>query len=514
MEQSFTANYQHNIITTPESVVWIDYSTKLYIFFEYFSVMFFSVLILVTIIAFCLALIPNLKIGRGFWSGFPVEIYLVGSFWGLLFVGSFYGEIVFKFLTNGSKIFQRIFFVSSGTGEFLSFVTIVVLIFLAIFGMFQTGASIGAGIRDGWKQYLKKQSIIVKMTLSIFGFIKKQCIRLSKVDLNKSLERNLLKYICINAVLMALLCMTWFFGVFGVVIYSAVLFYLLRKKLLQLEQGHNTLLKAADRMANGKLNQPIEEDLGILNQLKDKMNDVQQGFANAVEQEVRSRNMKTELITNVSHDLKTPLTAIITYVDLLKNPDLEPETRQEYIDTLDRKSQRLKRLIEDLFEVSKAATGNVVMNCENLDLAALLRQVQYEMEDSTNSSGIDYRWNLGEEKVLVNLDGQRSCRVFENLVSNINKYGLKGTRAYISLEIKQHLAVVSFKNISAQEIEGDILRLTERFVRGDSSRSTEGSGLGLAIAKSFTELQNGTFVIETDGDLFKVWVSFPMIESE
>ena len=203
------------------------------------------------------------------------------------------------------------------------------------------------------------------------------------------------------------------------------------------------------------------------------------------------------------------MAAVYAYVDLLKDPALSAEDRAKYIETLDKKSQRLKRLIEDLFEVSKAATRNVAMHYAEVDLAALLKQVQYELADKTEASGIDFRWQLPEERMPLVLDGQKTCRIFENLVVNITKYGMPGTRAYITLMPQEHGAQVVFKNISATELDFSAEEITDRFVRGDRSRNTEGSGLGLAIAKSFAELQGGTFSITVDGDLFKATVTLP-----
>ena len=216
--------------------------------------------------------------------------------------------------------------------------------------------------------------------------------------------------------------------------------------------------------------------------------------------------MKTELITNVSHDLKTPLTAIITYVDLLKKEDLTEEQRQDYIRTLDKKSQRLKVLIEDLFEVSKATSDNIVMNFDDVDLVSLIKQVRLENEEKIEESTLDFRWNLPEEKCILTLDPQRTFRVIDNLIQNILKYSMPHSRVYIDMRDMEPEVRVSFKNMSAAEMNFSPEEITERFVRGDLSRNTEGSGLGLAIAQSFTELQKGTFQVETDGDLFKVTI--------
>lgn len=218
--------------------------------------------------------------------------------------------------------------------------------------------------------------------------------------------------------------------------------------------------------------------------------------------------MKTELISNVSHDLKTPLTAIITYVNLLKQDDIPEETRKNYVNTLDMKSQRLKVLIEDLFEVSKAQSGNIQMNYMDVDVVNLMKQLRLEMEDKIADSDLVFRWNLPEEKVVLSLDGQRTYRVFENLLTNSLKYALSGSRVFIDVVNGEDAVEIVFKNTSAMEMPIDASQLTERFVRGEASRTSEGSGLGLAIVKNFVELQGGSFKIEIDGDLFKaiiVW---------
>lgn len=220
--------------------------------------------------------------------------------------------------------------------------------------------------------------------------------------------------------------------------------------------------------------------------------------------------MKVELVTNMSHDLKTPLTAIITYVNLLKEQNITEEQRREYLGTLERKSLRLKALIEDLFEFSKANSQNITLNIMDVDIMNLVRQVAFEMSDKIGESGLDVRMNLTEEKVVLPLDSQKTYRIYENLFGNIAKYALPGTRVYVNGFRIDDTIVVTLKNISAQEITVDSSELTERFVRGDASRNTEGSGLGLAIAKSFTELQGGQLSLEVDGDLFKVTTTWHM----
>lgn len=193
--------------------------------------------------------------------------------------------------------------------------------------------------------------------------------------------------------------------------------------------------------------------------------------------------MKTELITNVSHDLKTPLTAITTYIELLKKEDITEKERRSYIDTLERKSLRLKVLIEDLFEVSKANSNNIVLNKMELDVVNLIKQVSIEHVDKMKERGLELKWNVPEEKVLLMLDNQKTYRIFENLFVNVVKYAMQGSRVYLEVRKKASLVEIILKNMSAEEIHISGDEITERFVRGDSSRNTEGSGLGLAIAK-------------------------------
>lgn len=395
---------------------------------------------------------------------------------------------------------------------------IATIVAFAVFGCaFLCVLAVRQGIaRYGWKAYLLRHSLLgmaLRVLRAAWRVVGRQIVRLwgalTRVDLRDSVNSTLLRLLAVNFVIVSFICTLWVFGILGTILYTAVLFFLLRGRLEKEQQHYAELLAAARRMAAGDLTTPITGDLGMFDPLRDELNQVRDGFEKAVAAEVRSQNMKTELISNVSHDLKTPLTAIITYVDLLKDPALPEADRAKYIDTLDRKSQRLKRLIEDLFEVSKAATGNVTMHYTEVDLAALLKQVQYELADKLQDCGIDFRWQLPDMRVPLVLDGQKTCRIFENLLINITKYGMPGTRAYITLTPLADGAQIVFKNISAAELDFDTQQITERFVRGDKSRNTEGSGLGLAIVKSFAELQGGSFEVAADGDLFKAIVTLP-----
>lgn len=241
----------------------------------------------------------------------------------------------------------------------------------------------------------------------------------------------------------------------------------------------------------------------FLSPIAQELSKIDEGFQNAVNQELVSQRMKTELISNVSHDLKTPLTSIINYVDLLKNKDLTQGQKEEYVSILDQKSQRLKVLIEDLFEASKAASGNIELVSEKIDLIALLKQTLGELAEKISTSGLQFKVNLPEEKVICELDGRRTYRIFENLMGNILKYAAPHSRVYIDCILEEEVSI-TFRNISAYEMNFTAEEIMERFKRGDESRNTEGSGLGLSIAKNLTELQGGKFEVYVDGDLFKV----------
>ena len=213
---------------------------------------------------------------------------------------------------------------------------------------------------------------------------------------------------------------------------------------------------------------------GVFEPFREQVFKIQEGLKKAVDAEVKSQRMKAELVTNMSHDLKTPLTAIITYADLLKEKDIPEARRQEYLSTLERKALRLKSLIEDLFEFSKASSDNMTLNLMDVDIMSLIKQAAFEMSDKLEEARLDVRMNLTDEKVILPLDSQKTFRIYENLFGNIAKYALRGTRVYVNGFRIDDTVVITMKNISAQEITVAAEELTERFVRGDSSRNTEG----------------------------------------
>ena len=270
----------------------------------------------------------------------------------------------------------------------------------------------------------------------------------------------------------------------------------------------NEIMKGVHRIKEGEINYKIEEKNDIyFSSLANDINNISQGLENSIEQRIKSERMKSELITNVSHDLKTPLTSIINYVELIKKEEnIQPEYLKDYVQVLDKKSKRLKILIEDLFEASKASTGNIELELVRLDLKQLLQQSIGELEDKLEEANLGLRVNLTEESTYVLADGRRLYRVFENLICNISKYSLPNTRVYIDVVKEDGKIITTMKNISSYELNFDPEEIMERFKRADESRNTEGSGLGLAIARDLVSLQGGNMSIDIDGDLFKVKV--------
>ncbi len=283
-------------------------------------------------------------------------------------------------------------------------------------------------------------------------------------------------------------------------------------------QIRKKILKGIESIRDGYLDTQIDVEKmhGDNRILAEAVNSIGNGIRQAVETSVKDERMKADLITNVSHDIKTPLTSIINYVDLIKREPVENEKIRNYLEVLDNKSQRLKQLTEDLVEVSRISSGNIVLQCEKLDLRELMNQTIGEFTERLEEKGLKLIINMEERPFLIYADSRRIWRVMENLFNNAYKYALEGTRVYVDLRALEGengpgRVWLSIKNISAQPLRVGVEDLTERFIRGDVSRSTEGSGLGLSIAKNLTELQKGKFEIISDGDLFKVVITFPIV---
>ena len=286
--------------------------------------------------------------------------------------------------------------------------------------------------------------------------------------------------------------------------------YYLIKKLAYLSY----IMEGTERIKGGDIHYKLDiiGDDNFSN-LAENINNIGEGLDKAIYNQLKSERLKSELITNVSHDLKTPLTSIINYIELIKKEeDIKPEHIKDYVNVLDSKSKRLKVLIEDLFEASKASSGNLELNMEKIDITQLLRQAIGEMEEKLSKANLDLKLRVPEEKTYIMADGKKLYRVLENLLSNISKYSLNNTRVYIDIIEEDDKVKLTMKNISSYELNFDPEEIMERFKRADESRNTEGSGLGLAIARDLVNAQGGRFEIDIDGDLFKSVVEFNLID--
>lgn len=387
----------------------------------------------------------------------------------------------------------------------------LVPVVLQFIGMMLTGLFTAMGIFEikymltsGFCRYWKEDSLIG----SICGNVKRRFEKLSEVDLSDKTDTVLLKYVLIQMVIVGVIACFWSFGIVLSVLYSVLLFFYIRKKLKKVQKDYQVLLKEAHQLADGRFDEEITQDVGIFNALGEEFKNVRTGFEKAVCEEMKSQNMKTELISNVSHDLKTPLTGIKNYAELLGQNNVSEQDKQGYLENLQHYIDRLNNLIEDLFEVSKVNSGNIELNPVELNVVALIQQAQAETEDLLKQKNLTVILDAPENGIVQALDGDKTYRIFENLFTNIAKYALPGTRVYVSATAQPEYTEIVFKNISEAQMNFTPEEIVERFVRGDKSRHESGSGIGLAIVKSFTEVQNGTFSIEIDGDLFKAVVRF------
>jgi signal transduction histidine kinase len=367
------------------------------------------------------------------------------------------------------------------------------------------------------RQYKKGQIIKNSLLSKIFKALKSVCILFFGGKAFKGwIIFLLIGYGVVNGILFSI--MLFALGDFNdaVFLISGILLlafniaaaYFTAKSLVSLTQ----IMGAAKEISAGNLDYAFDSTkisasfLGFAQDIQS----IQKGLKKAVDEAVKGERMKTELITNVSHDLKTPLTSIVNYVDLLKKEELNNETAVEYVNILEEKSARLKQLIEDLVEASKAYSGNLVVNAEKVDLHELVMQACGEYEEKIRKAGLDFRINTTDKEISVLADGRYMWRIVENLISNTLKYSMPNSRVYINITKNEGHGVLIIKNISALPLDIPPEQLTERFVRGDESRTTEGSGLGLSIAQSLANIQGGRFKIEIDGDLFKAIVEIPL----
>lgn len=466
---------------------------------RYFMVIFLVASIVLLLLKFP---IPEGRLSRVF-KRIPLEIHAFIIIMGLAFLSDT-GWLIKNTLENTH------YFLDGEVTSLVGYLCLYLLEnFLFWFLIFGYGYCLLISIKDDFQTHCLKEHFLIvrigrKCKQKLYGFWREA----QDFDLSDEDDKRLAKLIGINSLIVFGMVTLWGFGYFFLIIYTIGLFILAKKYLKKIRRDYNVLLETTKHISQGDFDSDLQVDLGIFHAFKNDMQDIQIGFKEAVDKEVHSQRMKTELITNVSHDLKTPLTSIITYIDLLKKEDISEKERQKYLDTLDRNSIRLKHLIEDLFEVSKANSGNVKLEPVQMDICSLMKQVQVELNDRLSSKNLTIRNTFSDEKILCYLDPQKTYRIFENLVSNISKYALENTRVYIEITDYDAYVDVTLRNISADELRFNPEDITERFTRGDSSRNTEGSGLGLAIAKSFTEIQSGTLKVHTDGDLFKVSLRF------
>lgn len=355
---------------------------------------------------------------------------------------------------------------------------------------------------SGFVRFLKEDTWIGNRIVELYAGIKD----LSNYDLDQKIKNLILKGVLLNTALMFLCALFW--GWLFVLIYGVVSYIFLLHQAQRIVKEYDKLLVRLDRIAQGDFKVDDQYQTSILPSLQEKIDTVQEDFEEAVKERVRSQNLRTELITNVSHDLKTPLTGIKSYLELLNDSQLSAEDKEEYLIRLNQYTDRLSKLIEDLFEVSKANSGNIQLETQNVDIVSLVEQVLVENETMLEKKGLSPVIRKPEEPILCLLDGDKTVRIFENLLSNVAKYALENTRVFVTMEKNQDTVDIMIQNISKTPLDFDPHDITERFVRADQSRHEEGSGLGLAIVKSFCEIQNGSFTVQLDGDVFKAIVSF------
>ena len=432
-----------------------------------------------------------------FYKTIPLEIYIIV---GILLLCSLIGII-----KTGYSVYY-----------YYNVLDHLVYTFICIFGLF----TIYYILRKEVKSFDKPIEIL-KTTLIVRVLIlgKKTLKDTNKVTKSVPLAKRI---IILAALSVGVGTIGWFIGflfgstlllfLFGPILSLTIVVlyvYYLIKKLAYLSY----IMEGTERIKGGDIHYKLDiiGDDNFSN-LAENINNIGEGLDKAIYNQLKSERLKSELITNVSHDLKTPLTSIINYIELIKKEeDIKPEHIKDYVNVLDSKSKRLKVLIEDLFEASKASSGNLELNMEKIDITQLLRQAIGEMEEKLSKANLDLKLRVPEEKTYIMADGKKLYRVLENLLSNISKYSLDNTRVYIDIIEENDKVKLTMKNISSYELNFDPEEIMERFKRADESRNTEGSGLGLAIARDLVNAQGGRFEIDIDGDLFKSVVEFNLI---
>lgn len=436
---------------------------------------------------------------RELFERFPIDIRivatLIATYFAFLFNGSFTRSIqtLIYYYTDNRSGFLTDFIV---TGV-ISFALIVAIVFMVV----SIWVSL-KGQRDVEKIW--PETFTAKFVDGAISMFENRSIGMQSLIL--------LLVVFLGGFGFAVVMTAGSFGVFLFYMFLFVVFFIPALYIFMRRMGYlNRIMQHTENMAHGRLTKDLKvKGKSPLARHAENLNGLREGVRNSMNEQAKSEQMKTELITNVSHDLRTPLTSIITYTDLLKNPSITEEERKKYIEILDAKSNRLKTLIEDLFEVSKMASGNVEITKQRIDLAQLLQQAVGEHGEDFAAANLDLRINIAEQPIYARVDGQKWWRVIDNLIINARKYSLEGTRVYVNLKSHEGNAELTVKNVAKYELNEEASQLIERFKRADTSRHTEGSGLGLAIAQSIVDLHDGQLEIAVDGDLFKVTVSIPI----
>ena len=377
---------------------------------------------------------------------------------------------------------------------------------------FYVGTVLAQAVKYEKVEFLKR-SLLRKLYLFLDKIREDFVETFIHTDISEMSKKQIAKFVIWHGVIVGIFCIWWFAGLILLVPYCFLMYRLLITSFGKMKKQYVTLEETTKAMANGDLDVSMPEEQGLYASVYTNLTTVKEGAKKAISDEIKSERMKVDLITNLSHDLKTPITALITYIDLLKT-EKDEKKRKEYLDILDKRSDRLKLLVEDLFEVTKATTGNIKVDMVKMDISNLVKQVLVEYKDRFKKEKLELIEEIPSDKLLVSADSQKTYRIYSNLFGNIAKYSAPHTRVYVTVKDTGKEVITTLRNISKDRLPSDISNLTERFVRGDESRNTEGSGLGLAIAKSFCDLQNAKLNLSVDGDLFKVEIIWRKLAEE
>ncbi|MDO4466994.1 MAG: HAMP domain-containing sensor histidine kinase [Bacillota bacterium] len=389
--------------------------------------------------------------------------------------------------------------------ETITYLGIVVLWMITLYSISCVYYILKQMFKMGFIKYIKEQTILY----SCWKWIKGKILDILHSDLSQPIYKKVIMLGFLNILVFIGLVVLGMFGKFGIVlmvVYAICILSWTIKEVQTVRADYQMLLLRTKQIEQGNYEQD-SRDYGLFQEYSNVLNHIQDNFEKVVEEKVKSQNMRNELISNVSHDLKTPLTCIKNYVTLLEDDTLEESIRKEYVENLSIYTNRLQSCIQDLFDISKVNSQTIVLNKEELDIVSLVKQVGFEWKDELEKKNLQIVDNLSGS-CMVSLDSEKTVRIFENLFGNISKYALSNSRVYLDLEENEEGISFIFKNISQAPMNFTPEEIVERFVRGDKSRHETGSGLGLAIVKSFTEVQDGSFEIRIEGDLFLTRLTF------